>query len=308
MSYVEGARTVVETCMAVDPDDVVSVVTDARRREIGRAIEEVAREHADEVVYLEMSVEGEHGAEPPAPVAAAMRESDVVVAPTTRSLTHTRARIEACEAGARVATMPGVTARMMEEAMQADYSEVDRRARDFLETLDGASEVRVRSEAGTDLLLDVEGRGWKVDVGLCQEAGCVTNLPAGEVYVAPRSGDGRLVVDGSMAGVGRLDEPLVIEFEGGRAVSIEHEDVRERVDAAGDCGRNLAELGVGLNPAATLIGEVLQDEKVAGTVHVAVGDSSGFGGDVECDVHLDGVVLDPSVEVDGVELDLPGES
>jgi leucyl aminopeptidase (aminopeptidase T) len=302
----ESARVAVEECMDVSEEETVLVVTDEKRREIGKAIHEAAVTAADEAVYAEIAADENHGAEPPSPIAAAMRSSDVVLAPTTRSLTHTEARTEACEAGVRVATLPSVTKDVMMGAMRADYSEVAENAAELLEKLSGAEEVRIESDAGTDLTLEAAGRDWHPDDGICHEAGCVTNLPAGEVYIAPTGGEGTLVVDGSFSGVGRLDEPVRVEFEDGRATSISHDGLREMVDEAGDCGRNLAELGVGVNPAATLIGNVLQDEKVRGTIHVAVGDSSGFGGDIECDLHLDGVVTEPRVYADGerVEIDV----
>ena len=291
--------------MKVSDDETVLVVTDEKRREIGRAVHEAAEAVAKEAVYAEMRADERHGAEPPAPVAEAMRVSDVVIAPTTRSLTHTGARKEACEAGARVGTMPGIIREVMRGAMLADYTEVAERADDLLEAFEGVEEVRIESDTGTDLTLEVGERDWHPDDGLCHEAGCVTNLPAGEVYIAPTGGEGTLVVDGSFAGIGRLDEPVRIEFEDGRATEVSHDELREMMDGAGDCGRNLAELGVGVNPSATLIGNILQDEKVAGTVHVAVGDSSGFGGEVECDLHLDGVVKEPRLYADGSRVELP---
>lgn len=291
--------------MKVSDEETVLVVTDEKRREIGRAVHEAAEAVAKEAVYAEMRADERHGAEPPAPVAEAMRVSDVVIAPTTRSLTHTEARKEACEAGARVGTMPGIIREVMRGAMLADYTEVAERADDLLEAFEGVEEVRIESDTGTDLTLEVGERDWHPDDGLCHEAGCVTNLPAGEVYIAPTGGEGTLVVDGSFAGIGRLDEPVRIEFEDGRATEVSHDELREMMDGAGDCGRNLAELGVGVNPSATLIGNILQDEKVAGTVHVAVGDSSGFGGEVECDLHLDGVVKEPRLYADGSRVELP---
>ncbi len=291
--------------MNVSAEETVLVVSDDLRRGIGRGIVDAARQTGATTVYAEVEADEEHGREPPAPVAAAMRASDVVIAPTTRSLTHTEARQRACEAGARVGTMPSITEEIMEGAMLADYSVVAQNADALLDALEGVDEVRIESDAGTDLTLEVGERDWQPDDGICHDAGCVTNLPAGEVYVAPTTGDGTLVVDGSLSGFGRLDEPVRIEFEDGHATDISHEGLREKIDAVGDCGRNLAELGIGVNPSATLIGNVLQDEKVAGTVHVAVGDSSGFGGDVECDLHLDGVVKQPRVYADGERLELP---
>ncbi len=301
----ESARVAVEDCMAVASDESMLVVTDELRRDIGRAIHSAAVERAEEAVYLEIEDDEHHGREPPASVAAAMKASDVVVAPTTRSLTHTRARIDACDAGVRVATMPSITEEVMQGAMQADYREVERRAHELLTRLEDVDTLRITSPQGTDLTLAVGERSWKPDTGVCHEAGCVTNLPAGEVYTAPTTGSGTLVVDGTMSSVGLPDSPIEITFEDGRAVDISHEGLADTVDAAGECGRNLAEVGVGVNPSASLIGNVLQDEKVAGTVHVAVGDSSGFGGDVDCDVHLDGVVTEPEVYADGEEFQLP---
>lgn len=299
----ESARTAVEQCLAVEAGETVLVVTDSERREIGRAVEAAATE-VTEAVYMEIPADERHGTEPPRPVAAAMRACDVVFAPTTRSLTHTQARMRACDAAARVATMPGITREIMLGAMRADYTEVERRAMALLEEVQGSREVHITSPQGTDLTLQIGSREWHPDTGICHDAGCVTNLPAGEVYVAPEGGDGTLVVDGSMAGLGRLDSPLEIEFRDGRATSISDNRLEGMVEEAGECGRNLAELGVGVNRAATLIGNVLQDEKVMGTVHVALGDSSGFGGDVECDLHVDGVLTEPVVEVDGEEIDL----
>lgn len=295
----ESARVAVEDCMKINSDETVLVVSDEKRRDIGRALVDAARDADATTVYAEIAADEEHGSEPPEPVEAAMRAADAVLAPTTRSLTHTEARKEACEAGARVGTMPSITREVMNGAMRADYDEVAESAEELLDAFEGVDEVRIESDAGTDLTLKVGERDWHPDDGLCHEAGCVTNLPAGEVYTAPTGGEGTLVVDGSFASIGRLDEPVRVEFEDGRATSVSHDELRERMDAAGDCGRNLAELGVGVNPAATLVGNVLQDEKVRGTVHVAVGDSSGFGGDVECDLHLDGVVKEPRIYADG---------
>jgi len=299
----KGAETAVNQCLGVEESETVLVITDSERRPIGRAIEKAAVD-VTETVYVEIAADERHGAEPPAPVAAAMEASDVVMAPTTRSLTHTKARKQACEAGARVATMPGVTREMMEGSMLADYAEIERAAENLAGKLRGAEEVRVTSKSGTDLSLDVKGVEWRRDSGICRDPKCYTNLPAGEIYLAPRTGDGTLSVDGSMSGLGVLDEPVEIEFRDGEATRIGNEELRSLVEEAGECGRNLAEFGIGLNPEAILIGNVLQDEKVKGTIHVALGDNTGFGGDVDCTMHLDGVVIRSAVEADGERIEI----
>lgn len=129
------------------------------------------------------------------------------------------------------------------------------------------------------------------------------NLPAGEAYIAPHEnvGSGTIVFDGSLAGYGRLASPIRITVQNGRAVDADTdagEWLLETLDAGGEHGRSLAELGLGTNPAVTLSGNVLEDEKVIGTMHLAFGTSAGMGGVNVAGVHIDGIVLRPTVELD----------
>jgi leucyl aminopeptidase (aminopeptidase T) len=147
---------------------------------------------------------------------------------------------------------------------------------------------------------------------MVHEPGEMSNLPAGEVFVSPEDANGRYVVDGTMMPHGLLEEGEILEFEveDGYVTSISDDEVRAEVEAAAEeVGRdayNLAELGIGTNLAVTeLVGSVLLDEKAGGTVHVAIGDDHGIGGDVEAPIHLDGIVRDPTVFVDGEVVDLP---
>jgi leucyl aminopeptidase (aminopeptidase T) len=115
---------------------------------------------------------------------------------------------------------------------------------------------------------------------------------------------GVLVVDGSMAGLGRIeDAPIRVEVADGRAVSVtggrEAARLLVMMDAAGAAARNVAELGVGTNERARITGTILEDEKILGTVHVAFGNNVSMGGTVAVPFHLDGVVLRPTLHVDG---------
>jgi leucyl aminopeptidase (aminopeptidase T) len=130
------------------------------------------------------------------------------------------------------------------------------------------------------------------------------NLPAGEGYIAPFEtiGDGTIVFDGSLPGHGLLASPVRITVKDGRAIDAEGdagEWLLETLDLGGEHGRSLAEPGIGTNPAAILTGNVLEDEKVIGTTHLAFGASAGMGGDNVAGVHIDGIVLRPTVELDG---------
>ena len=136
---------------------------------------------------------------------------------------------------------------------------------------------------GSQLSLRLEGRTPIASTGLIRKSGESGNLPSGEAYIAPVEGEsrGNLVIDGSMAGVGRLKSPLKIKVEDGYATEISGRQAAQLAEALGPTkeARNIAELGVGTNRGAKLIGIVLEDEKVYGTVHVAFGENSTFGGE-----------------------------
>ena len=299
----KGANKVME-CFGVKRGESVLIVVDTSTPgSIWKSLFEAARGIGCEVLVMTMLPRSRHGEEPPVVVAEAMLKADVVIAPTTLSLTHTQARINACKAGARIASMPGITENMMRSGgITADCRKLNEIALAWNRHLENVRELRVVSSIGTDITFDLQGCSWKMDTGMCHEKGCSSNLPAGEMYIAPKDASGVFVVDGSMSGFGILDSPLEITVRDRYVSSIKGkmaarlEGVLEKV---GDAARNIAELGIGINPNAKLIGNVLEDEKAGGTVHIALGDNSCFGGDVIAGIHLDGIIKNPVLFFDG---------
>ena len=310
--FTAAARTAVDQCLGVDSEESVVVVTDDEREPIGEALYDAAAAVTDDVTLLRYPPSDQHGTEPPAPVASAMAESDVFVAPTTKSLSHTRARGAACAAGARGATLPGITRSVFETGLDADYDAIDAACDSVLAAVGDASILRVTAPAGTDLTVEVGHREWLADRGVVHAPGAFSNLPAGEVFLAPATATGTVVVDGTMMPHGRLDsgQSVPIEVADGVVTAIDDDAVRADVDAAaasvGDDAYTFAELGIGTNIGVDrLVGSVLLDEKAAGTIHVAIGDNAGIGGDTDAPIHLDGVVRDPTVYADGEPIELP---
>jgi len=307
----DPAETAVGQCMDLQPGESFAVVTDEKRSHIAEALYEVASEVTDDVTLVRYPVGEQHGAEPPAPVAAAMAGSDVVLAPTTKSLSHTTARADATGSGARAATLPGITEEVFVTGLDADYDRIAAACEDVLAQVASAEEIRVTSPQGTDITLVPGDREWIPDTGIVHESGEFSNLPAGEVFVSPETADGRVVVDGTMRPHGLLEgSQVAFTVENGFVTDIEDEQVSAAVeDAAATAGEdvyNLAELGIGTNVAVTdLVGSVLLDEKAGGTVHLAIGDNHAIGGDIAVPIHLDGILTDPTVYADGTEIDLP---
>ncbi|MFD1644511.1 aminopeptidase [Haloarchaeobius litoreus] len=308
----EPAETAIRQCLNLASDESCAVVTDDKRRAIGEALYEVASEITDDATLLRYPPGNQHGEEPPEPVAAAMAASDVFLAPTTKSISHTRARGDACDAGARGATLPGITEEVFLTGLDADYEHIAAECEAMLDQVEGADEIRVTTELGTDITFEPGDRDWRSDTGMVHESGQFSNLPAGEVFVSPETANGTYVVDGTIDPHGLLDEgeTVTIEVEDGYVTATDSEEIDAMLEtAAAEVGRdayNLAELGIGTNVAVTeLVGSVLLDEKAGGTVHIAFGDDAGIGGDTSAPLHQDGIIRDPTVYADGEVVDLP---
>lgn len=307
-----AAETAIHQCLNLGAEESIAIVTDDERRPIAEALYEVAAETTADATFVQYPPGDQHGEEPPEPVAAAMQAADAFLAPTTRSLSHTRARSAACEAGARGATLPGITEQVMVAGLDADYEAIAQHCEDVLEQVRDAEEVRVTSPAGTDITFTVGDREWHDDTGMVREPGSFSNLPAGEVFVAPEDAEGTFVVDGTMRPHGLLadGQELRFEVEDGHVTHISDDAIRADVEEAstevGTDATNLAELGIGTNVGVDeLVGSVLLDEKAAGTVHIAIGDDASIGGETEAPIHLDGILRAPTVYADGEEISLP---
>ncbi|MEA2228511.1 MAG: hypothetical protein QOF04_2141 [Solirubrobacteraceae bacterium] len=297
-----AVQTVVRRCLAVAPDEDVVVVVDEPLRDLGEKLRDAAQQAGGEAVLAVMAPRATDGAEPPAPVAEALAACDVFLAPASKSLSHTLARKRASERGARGATMPHVTPDMLARLMAIDFEALGTRSRAVARLLDEGAEAHVTCPRGTDLRLDLRGRRAIADDGDLTAPGAFGNLPCGEGFIAPSGGEGTMVAR-SLAAIGLTKgDPARLTIEDGRltaATGPEGEQLLAMLREHGDAGTNLAELGVGTNDRAQLTGNVLEDEKILGTVHVAFGASIAIGGTVSVPIHLDCVVTEASLTVDG---------
>jgi len=304
----EAARVALADCANVQAGENVVIVTDEPLRNRGLAFWQTARDLGADAIFCEIIPRDTNGEEPPKAVAALLKHCDVFMIPTSKSLSHTDARREASANGARGATLPNITEDTMKRTLRADYAKIEAMTKRMAALLKGAKEARVTTELGTDITMTIEGREWKEDTGIVREPGTFTNLPAGETYLAPVEGTalGKIVVDGSCAGVGVVKTPITIEVAGGLATEItggeEAETLSKIIAPFGENGKNIAELGIGTNDKAQLVGSTLEDEKVLGTVHIALGDNKSMGGKVSVPSHLDLIIKAPSLVVDGKEI------
>lgn len=305
MSIRGGAKTVVNQCLDICGDESVVVPDDGNEPELLDELMEVLEEAAGAADRLRYEEPENHGQEPPKRVAEAMKEADVFIAPTSKSISHTQARERACKNGSRGATLPGITRKIWLTSLQADYAEVKRLSERVYSMLSEASTVTIETVSGTDLRFDVDFDSFHTDTGIAHGPKEFTNLPAGEAHGGVVNASGELVVD-HLPFVPESNEGAVLEIKGSRVEGWRNiDESSELVEALKgvEGARNVAEFGFGTNPEASIVGNVLQDEKVLGTVHVAVGDNSHyFPRDseryTESGIHWDNVCIEPTVFFD----------
>jgi leucyl aminopeptidase (aminopeptidase T) len=306
LEMIDASSSVVEDCLGVSAGEEVLVVTDARKVGVAKSIATAANAVGATTTVSVMPLLESHGNEPPTVVADAMAAADVCFTCTTHAITHTRSRLRAAEEGTRFGILRGVTEDMMVEgAMTVDFEELRRVTEALRDVHDAATEVRVTSKQGTDISFSVDGcSAFSLD-GYYHEAEGFATLPPGESPTHPKedTANGTIVVDVSMDNLGQLDEPLTLEIEDGFVADIDGggqaDELRDLVERSDENAGNLAEFAMGTNPEAKLIGNLAEDKKKEGTVHFAIGDNESLGGTRKSDIHLDGVLRTPTVELDG---------
>lgn len=308
-----AALNAVKDCLNVQAGEKVLVICDEPLRRVGYYLWEAAKGVGADAMVMEIIPRSRHGEEPPDAVAQAMSLVDVVIAPTTASLTHTNARRAGTKAGARIATLPDITEEIMSRTLNADYTLIEQETKQLFAAVSQAKTAKITSDIGTQLILSVQDRIWHLDTGIYHKSGEFGNLPGGECYVAPLEGsaNGVMVIDGSMAGYGRVDQPVIVTVKNGLAVKAEGGEaakwLADMFISVGEGSRNIAELGIGTNDKAKVSGKLLEDEKVKGTIHIAFGNNASFGGKVEVPMHIDSILMDPSLEIDGQKIIVNGK-
>jgi aminopeptidase len=291
-------------CLNLKKNETVLVITDVETFEVGHAFFKTGQSLSAATHLFLMPVASVNGQEPPAEVADLMKKYNVVVCPTAKSLTHTDAKREACAKGVRVATLPGITTEVFVRTLQADYNQIAERTFKISALLQKTETVMIKTELGTDLTLPIKNMPVISSTGLIREKGKGGNIPSGESFLAPQEGKsyGTLVVDASIAGLGLVKDPVKIKIKDGFAYEFSGGELatalQKELSSFGKNGFNVAELGIGTNDGAIITGQVLEDEKVFGTIHIAFGNNISMGGTCDVGVHIDCVVTKPDMWFD----------
>lgn len=197
-------------------------------------------------------------------------------------------------------------------SLDIDYEELVKKGQRIVKAVSGSKKVHVTSAQGTDIEFQAENRKWIIDDGVIGpediEAGDVgLNLPCGEVFTCPieNSAEGTAFFNVPTNYWGHKISGLKLEFKEGKIVNFDAEEGRKEfqgaLDAATGDKDRIAEFAIGLNPKADFVNDILIDEKVLGSIHIAIGNNKGpaYGGKNDSSIHWDLVMMGPTVAVDG---------
>ncbi len=307
-NWENGARVLVEDSLNVQSGEDVLIVSDSSTSsKIVEMLGQKAIERGARLTTCIIEPTGRQGAEPPPPVAAAMKAANAILMPTLYSITHTNARKEANATGARIASLPGVKESVFTEgSLNINIFEIAQSVHKITELLKQARSARITSESGTDIRFELTGRDPVEQTGICHEPGTWGVLPSLETAVLPAEGtaEGTWVIDGVVVPGGMVKEHVKVTFSKGRVMRIEGGEeakaLREFLEKYNDPRvYDLVEVGIGMNPKAKMGRSMGEDEAEYGTMHLGIGDGTSFGSSYKAPVHCDIVIRDPVFELDG---------
>lgn len=289
----------------IKKSESVLIVFDKYKKKIANTFYAEAKKLSNNIKKVQIPVARIHGQEPSDNIACLMRKFDIQLLLTSKSLSHTKARRDATKKGARIASLPGITNSIMKKALNADLKKMNILNRKLQKAITGKKYISLKTSKGTNLKIKVRNRKIGSDTGLLLKKKDFGNLPAGETGFAPlfKGTTGTVIFDASFAGIGLLTSPIKIKFKNGMAVSITGKRDAKKLFSILKKIKNkkafmVAEFAIGTNHKAVITGNILEDEKVKSTCHIALGNNMSDGGKNNVPIHLDGVIKSPTIFVD----------
>ena len=295
-------KTVLEQIFKLKRSEPFLIITDSIKIKLAEEFFIYALNHNHKAKIILMPELEQNGQEPGSEVTKEMLKHKVILIITNKSLSHTKARRKATEKGVRIISAPGITERILNRCVDLDYQELIQFHDKLRPIIAKGKNIQVTTARGTDLKFKIHDTHGLSKHLLKNLKGAFGNLPCGEVDSGVSKANGRLIVDGSFPIIGLIKEPIVLEIKDNLARIIsknkQSKQLKQMLDKAGKNAYKIAEFGIGTNPKAKLSGIVLEDEKVKGTVHFALGNDLSYGGKNNVPIHLDGVIRKPTIIVD----------
>jgi aminopeptidase len=294
--------------LRVKNNESVLIICDKKTKKIAKYFFDYGFIYGDHTLCIEIKEGKMHGEEPNNEIGELFTKYDVVLLITTKSLSHTNARKKATKKGARIITMPDINENILKRCVDIEYNELNKLHNKIYKLMKKTKKIKITTKNGTNIDFNIYNNKIEYKSTL-HHKGDFHNIPLGEVFVSPIEGtsNGVFIIDESMAGVGKIKNQIKIYVEKGKAVKIEGKNEAKKLkillnNIKNEGAYNIAELGIGTNPKAKITGNILEDEKVMGTCHIALGNNYSFGGKINVPIHLDGIMKKPTIFFDEKEI------
>lgn len=306
---IKGASILADKCANLQDGEKTLIVADTNNFDIAEILATSLFERDFDVVTTFMTPQGAHGQDPPKMIVASMMEADVVFEPTTYSLTRAEASEQAKDNDAKIVSMPDYTGDMLVSGgLEADFPAHEETVEKLAGMFTEAKYAELTAPVGTNISMELGSREGNSGKGFCPGPGTICSPPNIEANISPleETAQGNVAVDVSIPDphIGIVNRPVeltveegfVTQIEGGREAKVLKSLMEKQED---EKVYNIAELGIGLNPNAEISGVMLEDEGALGTAHIGLGDNHTSGGYVKAPLHLDMVINNPTLELDG---------
>ena len=299
-----NASKIVEVCAGIKHNERVLIITDKNRpitvsQILARNAAKIAQQVSIIVAFDEITQLNNF-------ITSSIKKADVILAPTTKTIGHSTAIMNALSKGSRVLALTEFSENsLLSESFDTDFLKLRTLIEKVEKEFNRAGRVHVFTSEGTDIFLDITGRIARSCSGICHNPGEMMAIPDVEVYIAPieNKTNGRLVVDASCSSIGIVKEKIVLEIKNGIVINIEGGNEAKKLKnilykTNSESSYIVGEFAIGLNPKGTVIGTISVDEGISGTGHFALGKNITFGGKNDAPIHLDMVYWKPNVELD----------
>jgi len=289
-------------------DEKLCIISDKNTEYLGNLFFKNAEKNNFNVEHLIMNELKMHGEEPPKKIAESMKKSNLIIGLTNFSMAHSKARINAESMGIRYLSLPNYSKEILSnQSLQENFLEKSEKIISFANKLSKGKKIKIISEKGTNIELDIENRKGNSAPGFVNNEILLGSPPDIEVNIAPNenNSNGKIVIDGSIPypEIGLLKKPITLKIENGVITSISGDpQIESQLELIfskySKKSRILAELGIGYNTKAKLSGNMLIDEGTYGTIHFGFGTNLALGGLNETNFHLDFVTFEDSIIID----------
>ncbi|MBC8181737.1 aminopeptidase [candidate division KSB1 bacterium] len=292
-------------CLRIRAKESVLILVDEFNREIGQRFLKKALSKKTDAALLEIGNINNRNPEPSPTIQKIAKQVSAVIVLTGFPLLHAKFKNSVCHNGGRILFLNDFSDESFLRTINTNFETVENKSRRFADLFSISKEIQLTTQAGTDLTFRIARHKGAVHSFKVKEPGSFSFLPAGEASVTPDSGtsQGIIVVDGSIPFIGKIENPIEIHVKDGSGYKLtgkeEAEKLRKILKPFGKPSRNIAEFGIGTNPNAILTGESIEDEKVLGTAHIALGNPNFEGGSLKNYLHLDLILKKPTVKMDG---------